>query len=474
MATRTGAVKQPDDSESLRAILAKANETKTGDELAGIAAESDKERIAAKRTLARTTLETLRENPVISAEDDEVTRAIQEAVREPVYERIAEWTVADLREFLVDPETGNQEIQSIRSGLTSEMIAAVTKLMSNLDLVLATAKMTVTARCNTTVGREGTLSFRLQPNDPADNIENILASTREGLSYGVGDAVIGINPVNDDVTSTTRILEATHEFIGEWDVPTQNCCLAHVTTQMDAIREGAPADLVFQSLAGTERGNEEFGVDIELLDEAHDLAKRRCVSTGPNVMYFETGQGSELSGDAHHGVDQLTLEARCYGLAARYDPFLVNTVVGFIGPEYLYDGKQIIRAGLEDVFMGKLHGIPMGIDACYTNHSQADQNDIENLLVILAAAGANFFITVPMGDDVMLNYQSASYHDAAALWELFDLDPVSEFSAWLEEHGILCVPAPITVARISSSGIAVSQPSIRSLSAAARATPISP
>lgn len=436
MATRAESAKQPDDSESLREILAKANEIKTGDELAGIAAESDRERVAAKRALAGTTLETVRENPVVPYEDDEVTRAIQDAVREPVYERIAEWTVSDLREFLVDPTTGDREIRAIRSGLTSEMIAAVTKLMSNLDLALATSKMTVIARCNTTVGRAGTLSFRLQPNDPSDDIENILASTREGLSYGVGDAVIGVNPVNDDVTNTTKILEATHEFIEEWEVPAQNCCLAHVTTQMDAIREGAPADLVFQSLAGTESGNEEFGVDIDLLDEAHELARRRCVSTGPNVIYFETGQGSELSGSAHHGVDQLTLEARCYGLAARYDPFLVNTVVGFIGPEYLYDGKQIIRAGLEDVFMGKLHGIPMGIDACYTNHSQADQNDIENLLILLAAAGANFFITVPMGDDVMLNYQSASYHDAAALWELFDLEPAPEFASWLEREGI--------------------------------------
>ncbi|MCH7660393.1 MAG: ethanolamine ammonia-lyase subunit EutB [Euryarchaeota archaeon] len=436
MSTRSIAIEQPADSESLRTVLAKANEEKTGDELAGIAAESDRERVAAKRALAGTTLETVRENPVVPYEDDEVTRAIQEAVREPVYERIKDWTVSDLREFLVDSETKDREIRAIRSGLTSEMIAAVTKLMSNLDLALATSKMTVTARCNTTVGHTGTLSFRLQPNDPSDDIENILDSTREGLSYGVGDAVIGINPVNDDVTSTTRILEATHEFIEEWEIPTQNCCLAHVTTQMDAVREGAPADLVFQSLAGTERGNEEFGVDIELLDEAYELARRRCVSTGPNVMYFETGQGSELSGDAHYDVDQLTLEARCYGLAARYDPFLVNTVVGFIGPEYLYDGKQIIRAGLEDVFMGKLHGIPMGIDACYTNHSQADQNDIENLLVLLAAAGANFFITVPMGDDVMLNYQSASYHDAAALWELFDLDPAPAFDDWLEAQGI--------------------------------------
>ncbi len=419
--------------DSVTEVLAKANEPKTGDELAGIAAGSDAERVAAKRALAGMRLETLRENPVVPADDDEVTRAIHEAVREPIYEQIKAWTVADLREFLVDSETGEREIAAIRPGLTSEMIAAVTKLMSNMDLVLVTAKMEVTARCNTTVGKRDTLSFRLQPNDPADDIDNIIDATREGLAYGAGDAVIGINPVTDSVGTTTQILEATHEFIETWNVPTQNCSLSHVTTQMDAIREGAPADLVFQSLAGTEAGNDEFGIDVDLMDEAYDLAKRHCVSAGPNVMYFETGQGAELSGDAHHGVDQLTLEARCYGLAKRYDPFLVNTVVGFIGPEYLYDGQQVIRAGLEDVFMGQLHGISMGIDACYTNHIQADQNDIENLAVLLAAAGTNYFITVPMGDDVMLNYQSNSYHDAAALWEIFDLGPTAPFREWLAE-----------------------------------------
>jgi ethanolamine ammonia-lyase large subunit len=422
--------------ESVQSLLAKANEPKTGDELADLAAESVAERVAAKRALSRTTLETLRENPVVPYEQDEVTRIIQDAVREPVYERIRDWTVADLREFLVDSSTTDREIRAIRYGLTSEMIAAVTKVMSNMDLVLVTSKMEVTAYCNNTIGTEGSLSFRLQPNDPADDIERILDSTREGLSYGVGDAVIGVNPVEDSVGTTTRILEGTHEFIEEWDIPTQNCCLAHVTTQMDAIRDGAPADLLFQSLAGTEAGNDEFGIDVELLDEAHDLAQRRCTSSGPNVMYFETGQGAELSGDAHEGVDQLTLEARCYGLAKRYEPFLVNTVVGFIGPEYLYDGRQVIRAGLEDVFMGQLHGISMGIDACYTNHIDADQNDIENLAVLLSAAGANYFITVPMGDDVMLNYQSNSYHDAAALWEIFDLGPAPEFRTWLDEMDI--------------------------------------
>ena len=422
--------------DSIREVLAKANEEKTGDQLAGVAAGSESERVAAKRALAETRLETLRENPVVPYEDDEVTRVIQDAVREPIYDRIRDWTVAELREFLVDGATTDREIKAIRPGLTSEMIAAVTKVMTNMDLVLATSKMTVTARCNNTVGTDGSLSFRLQPNDPADDVDRILDSTREGLSYGVGDAVIGINPVEDGVGTVTDVLEATHEFIEEWSIPTQNCCLAHVTTQMEAIRDGAPADLLFQSLAGTAAGNDEFGVDVDLLDEAHELAQRRSTASGPNVTYFETGQGSELSGDAHEDVDQLTLEARCYGLAKRYDPFLVNTVVGFIGPEYLYDGRQVIRAGLEDVFMGQLHGIPMGIDACYTNHIQADQNDIENLAVLLAAAGANFFITVPMGDDVMLNYQSNSYHDAAALWEVFDLEPAPEFRDWLIDVGV--------------------------------------
>ena len=422
--------------DSIGEVLAKANEPKTGDELAGIAAESAAERVEAKRTLAGMRLETLREHPVVPAEEDEVTRVIQQSVREPVYDRIRAWSVADLREFLVASDTGEREIAAIRPGLTSEMIAAVTKLMSNMDLVLVTSKMTVTARCNTTIGQPGTLSFRLQPNDPSDDVSSIIDATREGLAYGSGDAVIGVNPVADGVETTTAILEATHEFIDEWDVPTQNCCLGHVTTQLDAIEAGAPADLIFQSLAGTEAANDEFGVDVTLLDDADDVAQKRCTSTGPNVWYFETGQGSELSGDAHHDVDQVTLEARCYGLAKRYDPFLVNTVVGFIGPEYLYDGQQVIRAGLEDVFMGQLHGLPMGIDACYTNHIQADQNDIENLSVLLAAAGTNFFITVPMGDDVMLNYQSNSYHDAGTLWELFDLEPVPAFRAWLEDHAL--------------------------------------
>ncbi|ODR80399.1 ethanolamine ammonia-lyase [Haladaptatus sp. W1] len=422
--------------DSIREVLAKANEEKSGDELADIGASSAAERVAAKDTLSRISLATLRENPVVPYEDDEVTRVIQEAVDDAIYDEISDWTVADLREFLVDEQTTEEDIDRIRPGLTSEMIAAVAKIMSNMDLIQASSKMVITARCNNTIGSAGSLSFRLQPNDPTDDVENIRYSICEGLSYGVGDAVIGINPVEDNADNTKRLLEMTKEFIDEWDIPTQNCVLSHLTTQIKAVKNGAPADLLFQSLAGTEAGNESFGIDVDLLDDAYEFGKEHCTGSGPNFMYFETGQGSELSSDAHAGIDQVTLEARCYGLAKRYDPFIVNTVVGFIGPEYLYDGKQVIRAGLEDVFMGKLTGISMGIDACYTNHIQADQNDIENLAVLLTAAGSNYFISVPMGDDTMLNYQSNSYHDASALWDIFNVRPAPEFAKWLEAMGI--------------------------------------
>ncbi len=420
----------------MQELLAKANEEKSGDELADIGASSAAERVAAKDALSRISLATLRENPVVPYEDDEVTRVIQDAVDDAIYDEISDWTVADLREFLVDEQTTEEDIDRIRPGLTSEMIAAVTKVMSNMDLTQASSKMVITARCNNTIGSAGSLSFRLQPNDPTDDVDNIQHSIREGLSYGVGDAVIGINPVVDNADNTRRLLEMTKEFIDEWDIPTQNCVLSHLTTQIKAVKNGAPADLLFQSLAGTEAGNESFGIDVDLLDDAYEFGKEHCTGSGPNFMYFETGQGSELSSDAHAGIDQVTLEARCYGLAKRYDPFIVNTVVGFIGPEYLYDGKQVIRAGLEDVFMGKLTGISMGIDACYTNHIQADQNDIENLAVLLTAAGSNYFISVPMGDDTMLNYQSNSYHDASALWNIFDVRPAPEFAKWLEAMGI--------------------------------------
>jgi ethanolamine ammonia-lyase large subunit len=328
-------------------------------------------------------------------------------------------------------------IRRVSRGLTSEMVAAVTKLMSNMDLVYAAKKIKITAHCNTTIGGEGILGIRLQPNHTTDNLDGIMVSLMEGLTYGVGDAVIGLNPVNDSVDSVFNILTMFDAFKRKWKIPTQQCVLAHVTTQMEAIRKGAPSDLIFQSIAGSQKGNDAFGVTADMLQEARDLVLKQGTCTGPNVMYFETGQGSELSSDAHHGTDQLTMEARCYGFAKRFKPFLVNTVVGFIGPEYLYDSKQVMRAGLEDHFMGKLTGIPMGVDACYTNHMKADQNDIENLAVLLSVAGCNYFMGIPAGDDIMLNYQCTGYHEAHTLRSLLGLKPVKEFEAWMEEMGII-------------------------------------
>ncbi|HHY67712.1 MAG TPA: ethanolamine ammonia-lyase subunit EutB [Alicyclobacillus sp.] len=421
----------------LKEVFAKANEERSGDRLAGIGAESAQERIAAKRVLAETTLEQIRNNPLIPPEDDEVSRIIDEGVNERIYREVRGWTVAELREYILSDGASGTDLLRLSRGLTSEMIAAAAKLMSNLDLIYAAKKIEVITRCNGSIGHRGTLSSRLQPNHPTDSADGVVASIREGLSYGVGDAVIGINPVDDSVESVKRLMHASHDCIRAWGIPTQNCVLAHVTTQMKAVEQGAPVDLIFQSIAGTEEANRSFGISAALLDEAYELIRREGASPGPNLMYFETGQGTELSADAHHGVDQVTLEARKYGFARRWNPFILNTVVGFIGPEYLYDAKQVIRAGLEDHFMGKMHGIPMGVDVCYTNHTRADQNDIEGLGVLLAAAGVNFVIAVPMGDDCMLNYQSLSYHDIPALRQTFGLRPAPEFEAWLEQRGIL-------------------------------------
>lgn len=423
--------------KDVKEVLAKANELKSGDTLAGIAANSAEERIAAKYVLSELTLEDLRKNPVVPPEEDEVTRIIDGDVNEFIYSSIKNWTVAQFREYILSSETTGEDIRRISRGLTAEMVAAVAKLMSNLDLILGASKMRVTAHCNTTIGLPGTLASRLQPNHPTDSPEGIIASIREGLAYGIGDAVIGLNPVDDSVPATMRSLEAIYNFVTEWNVPTQICVLAHITTQMKALRQGAPVHCLFQSIAGSQKANEAFGVSKAILDEAYELGLKEGRATGPNIMYFETGQGSELSSDGHHGADQVTMEARCYGLARHYKPFLVNTVVGFIGPEYLYDSRQVIRAGLEDHFMGKLTGIPMGCDACYTNHMKADQNDIENLAVLLSNAGCTYFMGIPMGDDVMLNYQCTSYHDVAALRELLKLRPLPEFEAWLEKMGIM-------------------------------------
>ncbi|WP_346912509.1 ethanolamine ammonia-lyase subunit EutB [Clostridium sp.] len=423
--------------KSVMEVMAKANEEKSGDNLAGIAAQSAEERVAAKVVLSNLTLSDLRNNPAVPYEIDEVTRIIQDDVNEKIYAEVKNWTVAEFREWLLDDNTTGADIRRVSRGITSEIVAAVAKIMSNMDLVYAAKKIKVTAHCNTTIGEPGTLSVRLQPNHPTDDPDGILASLMEGLSYGIGDAVLGLNPVDDSVESVTKVLKRFNEFKEKWQIPTQTCVLAHVTTQMEAIRKGAPADLIFQSIAGSEKGNEAFGFTAATLEEARQLALKEGTATGPNVMYFETGQGSELSSDAHHGADQVTMEARCYGFAKRFQPFLVNTVVGFIGPEYLYDAKQVIRAGLEDHFMGKLSGLPMGCDACYTNHMKADQNDIENLAVLLATAGCTYFMGIPHGDDVMLNYQTTGYQETATLRELLGVKPIKPFEEWMEKIGII-------------------------------------
>ena len=421
----------------IKQVLAKANEEKTGDKLAGLAAESAQERIAAKVVLSALTLGDLRENPAVPYEQDEVTRIIQDDVNEAVYEKIKGWTVAELREWLLDEKTTGADIRRISRGLTSEMVAAVCKLMGNLDLIYGANKITVTAHCNTTIGLPGTLSCRLQPNHTTDDPEGITASVLEGLSFGAGDAVIGLNPVTDSPEQVGRILRRFQEIKEHWQIPTQICVLAHVTAQMKAVKKGAPCDLIFQSIAGSQKGNEAFGFSASTLEEARQLLLKQGTAQGPNVMYFETGQGSELSSNAHHDTDQVTMEARCYGFAKRFQPFLVNTVVGFIGPEYLYDARQVTRAGLEDHFMGKLTGIPMGCDACYTNHMKADQNDIENLATLLTAAGCNYFMGIPHGDDVMLNYQTTGFRETAALREIFGLTAIPPFQAWLEHMGFV-------------------------------------
>ena len=422
---------------SIKEVLAKANELKSGDVLAGIAAENAAERVAAKRVLSELTLEDLRMNPVVPLEEDEVSRIIDGDINESIYRSIKNWSVSQLREYILQTETGTEELHRLSRGLTSEMVAAAAKLMSNLDLVQGASKIRNYAHCNTALGQPGRLAARLQPNHPTDSTEGILASIREGLSYGVGDAVIGLNPVDDTLPAVIRDLETLYGFVEEWQIPTQICVLAHISTQLKALRKGAPVHLLFQSIAGTEAGNKAFGIDVALLDEAYAAGLKEGKATGPNIMYFETGQGSELSAEAHNGADQVTLEARCYGLARHYKPYLVNTVVGFIGPEYLYDTRQVTRAGLEDHFMGKLSGLPMGVDACYTNHMKADQNDIENLAVLLTAAGCTYFMGVPMGDDVMLNYQCTSFHDTPTLRDVFKLRPLPDFECWLEKMGIM-------------------------------------
>ena len=380
---------------SVKEVLAKANEQKSGDTLAGIGAENAKERIAAKYVLSELTVEDITNSPAVEYEKDSVTRIILD----------------DLDEIL-----------KLSSGMSSEVIASLAKLMGNLDLMYVARKLHITANCNTTIGLPGTFASRLQPNHPTDDVKGVAASLLEGLSYGVGDAVIGLNPAIDTVKSVSDILNLFQDTKTKLGIPTQICVLGH--------------DLCFQSIAGSEKALASFGVDVDLLEQANELMDRYGTSKGPNYMYFETGQGSELSSNAHNGADQLVMESRCYGLARHYKPFLVNTVVGFIGPEYIYDSKELIRAALEDNFCGHMHGLPMGCDICYTNHMKADQNDCDSLLVMLASAGCHYVIGVPQSDDVMLMYQSTSYHDIAAIREMLSLSPIAPFEKWLESYGI--------------------------------------
>jgi len=422
----------------LRDLLAKATPLRSGDVLAGVAAVSAEQRVAAQYALADLPLARFLEEAVVPYEDDEVTRLIADTHDAKAFAPVRSLTVGELRNWLLSDEATGERIAALAPGLTPEMVAAVSKLMRVQDLIAAAQKIRVVTRFRTTVGLPGRLSARLQPNHPTDDPAGIAAAILDGLLLGSGDAVIGINPAGDNVAVTARLLRMIDALRVRFQIPVQSCVLAHITTQMDALKAGAPVDLIFQSIAGTEAANRSFGVSLALLGEAHQAAqelKRGAVcadgKTGDNIMYFETGQGSALSANAHHGVDQQTLEARAYAVARHFRPMLVNTVVGFIGPEYLYDGKQIARAGLEDHFCGKLLGLPMGCDVCYTNHAEADQDDMDTLMTLLGVAGVNYIMGVPGADDVMLNYQSTSFHDALYVRRVLGLRAAPEFEAWL-------------------------------------------
>jgi len=419
--------------EDLRTLLAKASPARSGDELAGVAASSAAERVAAQMALAELQLSEFLAQAVIPYEQDEVTRLIMDSHDRVGFAPLASLTVGEFRDWLLAEETSSEVLGRMAQAFTPEMVAAVSKLMRLQDLVVVARKVRVVSRFRTTVGLPGTLCSRLQPNHPTDDPAGIAASILDGLLLGAGDAVIGINPVSDNVATVATLLRMIDRVRERYEIPTQSCVLAHITTQLKALERGAPVDLIFQSIGGTEKTNKSFGVNLALLDEAYQagLALRRG-TIGDNVMYFETGQGSSLSADAHSGVDQQTCEARAYAVARRYKPMLVNTVVGFIGPEYLYDGKQILRAGLEDHFCGKLLGLPMGCDVCYTTHAEANDDDMDTLMTMLAVAGVNYIMGVPGADDVMLNYQSTSFHDVAYLRKVLGLRPAPEFEAWLE------------------------------------------
>ncbi|NDV86021.1 ethanolamine ammonia-lyase subunit EutB [Aurantimonas aggregata] len=423
--------------EDLKTLLAKASPARSGDFLAEIAAATRQERVKAQRQLADTTLGAILEAPLIDPEEDDVSALILRQHDADSFRPIAGWSVGEMREWLLSDDATPPAIAALKWALTPEMVAAIAKICRNQDLIAIARKRPVVTAFRTTVGLPGRLSVRIQPNHPTDDPRGVAASIVDGLAFGCGDAVIGINPATDSPSAMRRLLELIEELRLRLGCPVQSCVLAHVTTAIDAMNRAAPVDLVFQSVAGSQKANASFGISLAMLKEAHDAARGlRRGTVGDNVMYFETGQGSALSANAHHGMDQQTMEARAYAVAREFDPLLVNTVVGFIGPEYLYDGKEIIRAGLEDHFCGKLLGVPMGVDVCYTNHAEADQDDMDNLLTLLAVAGVNFVMGVPGSDDVMLNYQSTSFHDAAYVRRVLGLRPSPEFETWLMDAGI--------------------------------------
>ena len=423
---------------NLATLLGKASPLRSGDILAGVAAQSGEERVAAQFALSDLPLRAFLEDHLISYESDEVTRLIADMHDAKAFAAISHLTVGGFRDWLLSDDATQDVLENVRPGVTPEMAAAVSKICRAQDLVLVAAKCNVITRFRSTVGLPGRLSVRLQPNHPTDDPRGIAASILDGLMLGAGDAVIGINPASDSPERAHALLSMLDEIRSKLDIPTQTCVLAHVTTTLNLIRHGSPIDLVFQSIAGTEAANRSFGITLAMLEEAREAAlSLRRGSVGNNVMYFETGQGSALSANAHHGIDQQTLEARAYAIARRFSPMLVNSVVGFIGPEYLFDGKQIIRAGLEDHFCGKLMGVPMGVDVCYTNHAEADQDDMDALLALLVAAGVNFVMGVPGADDIMLGYQSTSFHDALAMRDLFGRRPAPEFETWLQCQGLI-------------------------------------
>lgn len=424
--------------DDLKTLMAKATPERSGDQLAGIAARDATERVAAQMCLADVPLKQFLNETLIDYEQDEVTRLIIDEHDALAFYPIAHFTVGDFRNWLLSDDATTEKLQHLQAGLTPEMVAAVSKIMRNQDLILVAKKCRVITQFRNTIGLEGRLSTRLQPNHPTDDLLGISASILDGLMYGNGDAVIGINPATDNLQNLSELLKLLDHIIHEYEIPTQSCVLTHVSSGIELANKNIPVDLMFQSIAGSQAANSAFGIDLNLLQEGYEAAlslKRGTV--GQNVMYFETGQGSALSSHAHHGVDQQTMEARAYAVARKYHPFLVNTVVGFIGPEYLYNGKQIIRAGLEDHFCGKLLGLPMGCDICYTNHADADQDDMDVLLTLLANAGINFIMGIPGSDDVMLNYQTTSFHDTLYIRQLLGLQPAPEFAAWLEQQGIL-------------------------------------